>query len=134
MCTTASYLYIYSSIYTVVYWHRVFFCFLFLSPPYPPPLKKTPPKTALSGFCFHCALGSCCKTISWFALMQCSCWEVQYLSSPPNALYSCSRFPLLPLTKTACNSLISLLWQRKFILSILLILKCSKRGGGEKPL
>lgn len=66
--------------------------------------------------------------------MQCSCWEVQYLSSPSNALYSCSRFPLLPLTKTARNSLISVFRQRKFTLSILLILKCSTRGEGEKPL
>lgn len=97
-------------------------------------IKKIPPKAALSGFCFHCALGSCCKTILWFALMQCSCWEVQYLSSSLKALYSCSCFPLLLFTKTACNSLISVLRKIKFVLILLLILECSGKGGGEKPL
>lgn len=117
------------------YWHRVGGSFLAFCPfllPILHHLKTKQPKTALSGFCFHCALGSCCKTILWFALMQCSCWEVQYHSSPLNAPQSCSHFPLLPLTKTICNSLISVFRQRKLILRILLVLKCSEKGEGGK--
>lgn len=73
--TTASYLYIYRWIHIVSYWHKVGFFSCPLLPPVLYHLKNPPPKLALSDFCSPSVLGSCCKTILWFALMQCSCWE-----------------------------------------------------------
>lgn len=120
-------------IFTVAYtqWYTGIGFFFLLSIPFSfltSTITKPPTQNSLVWLLFPLCSRELLQTILWFALMQCSCWEGQYLSSPSNALYSCSRFLLLPLAETACNSLISVFRQRKFILSIPLILKCWGRG------